>query len=135
MPARSTASSSTTCTWPLAESASTAGATLTPGAQRSYLATQGMAQLTPSTVTDRWELEAELDQARVHGLVAEVEEFQLRPASVAAPVHDRTGAVAGAIALSVPAAEFEQRQPHLEHLLRQRADRASTLLADTSPRQ
>ncbi len=106
-------------------------ASLTPGARRSYLATHGMPQLTPMTVTDRWEIEAELDQARVHGLVAEVEEFQLRSASLAAPVHDRTGAVVGAIAVSVPAAQFEQRQTHLEHIVYQGATRASALLTET----
>lgn len=103
-------------------------ASLTPAARCSYLATHGMPQLTPLTVTDRWELEAELVKARVHGLVAEVEEFQLRSASLATPVHDRTGAAVGAIAVSVPAGQFEQHQTHLAHILHQGATRASALL-------
>lgn len=103
-------------------------ATLTPGALDSYLAVHGMPQLTPLTVTDRWELQAELDQARVDGLVAEVEEFQSRSASLAAPVRDGTGAVVAAIAVSVPAAQFEQRRCQLAHIVRQGASQAGALL-------
>lgn len=106
-------------------------ASLTPGARRSFLVTHGMPQLTPLTVTDRWELEAELDQARVHDLVAEVEEFQLRFASLAAPIRDQTGAVVAAIAVSVPAAQFERRQTELAHIVRQAARQANTLLTQT----
>lgn len=105
-------------------------ASLTPGARRS-LATHGMPQLTPLTVTDRSELEAELDQARVHGLVAEVEEFQLPFASLAAPIRDQTGAVVAAIAVSVPAAQYERRQTELAHIVRQAAGQAKTLLTQT----
>lgn len=107
-------------------------ASLTPGARRGYLTTHGMPQLTPLTVTDSWELEAELDQARAHGLVAEVEEFQLRFASLAAAVYDRTGAVVAAIAVSVPATHFEQRQTELAHIVRQAASQASALLIQTN---
>ena len=83
------------------------------------------------SVTDREELQAELDPAQVDGLVVEVEEFQLRSASLAAPVHNRTGAVVGAIAVSVKAAQFEHRHTHLEHVARHGATQASALLTDT----
>ncbi len=106
-------------------------ASRTPGARRSYLALHGMPRLTPMTVTHRWELQAELDRARVDGLVAEVEEFQLRSGSLAAPVQDRTGAVVGAIAVSVPAGQFAQRHTDLDHIVCQGASRASALLTDT----
>jgi len=106
-------------------------ASLSPQVQRSYLTEHGMAQLTPMTVTDRGELQAELDRAQVDGLVVEVEEFQLRSASVAAPVHNRTGTVVGAIAVTVEAAQFEHRHTHLEHVVRHGATQASALLTDT----
>ena len=80
-------------------------ATLTPGERRAYLKQHGMPRLTPMTVTDRWELEADLDLARIRGVVAEVEEFQLKTACMGAPVRDASGTVVGAIALSVPARE------------------------------
>jgi len=106
--------------------------TLSPGARRSYLAVHGMQQLTPMTVTDRWELEAELDIARVRGVVAEVEELQLKFACLAAPVSDPTGRVVGTVAVSAPAAQFEERQLRLERIVRQGAAQASRLIAEAA---
>ena len=112
-------------------------ATLSPGDRRSYLKEHGMPQLTPMTVIDRWELEAELDLARVRGVVTEVEEFQLKVACVGAPVRDGSGAVVGAIALSVPAREYADRRLRLERVLRQGAEQAGHAIAlagrDTTP--
>ena len=104
-------------------------ATLTPGSRRSYLLEHGMPRLTPMTVTDRWELEADLDLARVRGVVAEVEEFQLKVACVAAPVRDAAGTVVGAISVSVPAQEYESRQNVLEKVLREGARHAGHEIA------
>ncbi len=90
-------------------------AALPPAKRRSYLGTNGMPKLTPLTVTDRGELEAELEASRRAGVVGEMEEFQLDLACLAAPVRDLAGKVTGAIAVSVPAREFEHRRPVLEH--------------------
>ena len=104
--------------------------TLTPGARRTYLEKYGMQQLTPMTVTDRWELEAELDLARVKGgVVVEVEELQLKAACLAAPVADPTGKVVGVMAVSVPAAQFEERRVRLERVVRQGAAHIQRLIA------
>ena len=104
--------------------------TLTPGARRAYLEKYGMHQLTPMTVTDRWELEAELDVARIRGVVMEVEELQLKAACLAAPVAGPTGKVVGVMAVSVPAAQFEERRLRLERVVRQGAAHIQRLMAD-----
>lgn len=78
--------------------------------RHSYLLSNGMAKLTPLTVTDRDELDGELRQAQQAGVVAEMEEFQRDLACLAAPVHDLDGRVTGAVAVSVPAREFEHRR-------------------------
>ena len=104
-------------------------ATLTPGQRRSYLNDHGMPQLTPLTVTDRWELEAELDLARINGVVTEVEEFQLKVACVGAPVRDASGTVVGAMGLSVPAREYADRRVHLERTLLCGAEQAGHAIA------
>lgn len=89
-------------------------AALPAAKRRSYLAANGMARLTPLTVTDRGELEGELQQAQRAGVVTEIEEFQRDLACLAAPVRDLDGKVTGAIAVSVPAPEFEHRRLVLE---------------------
>ncbi len=104
--------------------------TLPPGARRTYLSVHGMQQLTPLTVTDRWELEAELDQARLRGVVAEVEEFQLKSACLAAPVRNPAGRVVGTMAVSVPAAQFGERRPALERIVRKGAAEITGTLAE-----
>lgn len=106
--------------------------TLPPGARRAYLTAHGMQRLTPLTVVDRWELEAELDDARRRGVVAEVEEFQLKSACLAAPVSDPSGKVVGTMAVSVPAVEFEERQLRLERIVRQGAAQMTRLIAEAN---
>ena len=106
--------------------------TLSPGARRTYLATHGMQQLTPMTVTDRWELESELDTARIRGVVAEIEEFQLKSSCLAAPVHDPSGLTVGTVAVSVPAVDFTRRRVRLERIVRQGAAQTARLIAEAN---
>ncbi|HEV7208083.1 MAG TPA: IclR family transcriptional regulator [Mycobacteriales bacterium] len=106
-------------------------AALTPGRRRDYLLSHGMGKLTPMTVTDRGELEIELEQARIDGVVAEIEELKLRFACLAAPVRDHRGKVTGAISVSVPAIEFEERRPALERAVIQGAEQTERALAVT----
>ena len=105
--------------------------TLSPARRRSLLS-GGLPRLTPLTLTDRQELEEELATVRTSGVAVEAEEFQRTVSCLAAPVRHATGAVVGAIAVSVPAAEFERRRRHLEEVVRAgaaRAGQAATLVA------
>lgn len=97
--------------------------------RREYLAGAGMPRLTERTRVKEEELAAELAHVRRHGVALEVEEFQPELACVSAPVLDAKERVAGAVAFSVPAAEFEQRRWELERTARAGAARCSRLLA------
>ncbi|HEY3726795.1 MAG TPA: IclR family transcriptional regulator [Solirubrobacteraceae bacterium] len=57
---------------------------------------------TPATITDIAELEGELDQVREVGWASEAGELLSGVASIAAPIEDRRGLMAGAISISGP---------------------------------
>ena len=75
-------------------------------ASRDYLyeavAAAGLARFTGATRTDPGALRAELRQVRERGWAADVEELVSGEASIAAPIHDAQGVVAGAIGVSGP---------------------------------
>jgi DNA-binding IclR family transcriptional regulator len=99
-----------------------------PG-RRDFLAGGGLPKLTPGTITTRACLDDELAQVAGSGLAVEVEEFQPELACLGAPVVDGAGDLVGAVALSVPAAQFPDRRATLERATRAGAERVSRLIA------
>jgi DNA-binding IclR family transcriptional regulator len=63
-------------------------------------------RLTPRTITDPQELEAELQRVRDEGVAFDIEERNLGTCAVAAPVRDQMGNVIGSIGVIVPTGRF-----------------------------
>ena len=82
--------------------------------RREYLAEAGMPRLTARTTVRATDLDTELDQVGRSGMALEVEEFQPELACVSAPVVGPENRVTGAVAFSVPAAQFSARRWYLE---------------------
>jgi DNA-binding IclR family transcriptional regulator len=61
-----------------------------------------LAGLTPSTISDKDELEHELDEIQARGWASERGELYPGVASIAAPIQDRRGVIVGAISVSGP---------------------------------
>ena len=61
-----------------------------------------LARITSATITDPYQLSAELEEVRERGWAAEIEELIVGEASCAAPIRDRRGVNVGAIAVSGP---------------------------------
>lgn len=61
-----------------------------------------LASFTPSTITDKDELERELDEIQARGWASERGELYPGVASIAAPIEDRRSLIAGAISVSGP---------------------------------
>ena len=70
------------------------------------LESQGMAALTPNTITDSEKFLVELEQVRTRGYAYDQEEAVLELCCVAAPIRDHTGDIVAAMSLSVPAYRF-----------------------------
>ncbi|MGB0097800.1 MAG: IclR family transcriptional regulator [Solirubrobacteraceae bacterium] len=66
------------------------------------LAAEHLTSYTPATVTDMGELRGELEEIRGRGWASEIGELLPGVASIAAPIEDRRGVVAGAIGISGP---------------------------------
>jgi DNA-binding IclR family transcriptional regulator len=62
-----------------------------------------LASFTPWTITDKESLERVLDDVQARGWASEVGELYPGVASIAAPIEDRRGLIAGAISVSGPA--------------------------------
>ena len=98
------------------------------------LAASGMEQLTPRTVTLTGPLEAELARVRTAGYAVALEEYEMGLNAVAAPVHDRSGAVIAALSVSGPAYRLdEDRLTALTAPLRRGADEISRRMGWHSP--
>jgi DNA-binding IclR family transcriptional regulator len=79
------------------------------------MSVESLPSYTPATVTDLARLERELDQIRELGWAGEVGELFPGVASIAAPIEDSRGVVAGAISISGPIARLcEQQLPRAE---------------------
>jgi DNA-binding IclR family transcriptional regulator len=75
-------------------------------AHHRYLVTDlenPLASFTPSTITDTDSLERVLDDVQARGWASELGELYPGVASIAAPIEDRRGLIAGAISVSGPA--------------------------------
>jgi DNA-binding IclR family transcriptional regulator len=66
------------------------------------LGTEPLPSFTAATMTDVSQLEQELDEVRSRGWASEVGELFQDVASIAAPIEDRRGVIAGAISISGP---------------------------------
>lgn len=94
-----------------------------------YLDAHGTEQLTPTTITDRAELSRHLAEVSRRGVAWEREEFVPTEACAAVAVHDASGAVTGAVAISTPDREVDRRRAaELEHALRSTANEISRWL-------
>ncbi|OQO90595.1 IclR family transcriptional regulator [Saccharomonospora piscinae] len=96
--------------------------------RRDYLSGAGMPKLTEHTRVRLTDLSRELEQVRRVGLARDVEEFQPELACVSAPVRDSDDRVTGAVAFSVPAAEFAARRTELERHICEGAARLGRVL-------
>jgi DNA-binding IclR family transcriptional regulator len=89
-------------------------------AHNPYLVTElskktQLARITSATITDPYQLTAELEEVRDRGWAAEIEELIAGEASCAAPIRDRRGASVGAIAVSGPVERLcERGEPRAE---------------------
>jgi DNA-binding IclR family transcriptional regulator len=99
--------------------------------RREYLAGAGMPRLTGRTTVRAADLDTELAHVSRVGMAVEIEEFQPELACLSAPVLDTQGRVTGAVAFSVPSADFPARRRHLETAVRVGATRFAHLLATT----
>lgn len=98
------------------------------------LAASGMEQLTPRTLTLTGTLETELARVRTAGYAVALEEYEMGLNAVAAPVHDRSGAVIAALSVSGPAYRLdEDRLTALTAPLRRGADEISRRMGWHSP--
>ncbi|GAA2841194.1 IclR family transcriptional regulator [Crossiella cryophila] len=104
-------------------------AAMSPQRRREYFAGAGMRRATERTLTALPALEEQLLEVRHTGVAAEIEEFRPELACVAAPVRDCAGRISGALAFSVPLAEFGRRRTELTEQARAGAARLGHLLA------
>ena len=77
-----------------------------PDCLPDYIDAFGTRDFTPTTLTDPRSLDTELAKVRSDGYALDREEYAVGFCCVAAPVVDTTGALRGALALSVTAARF-----------------------------
>lgn len=78
--------------------------------QRSVLSGESSRRFSPNTMIDRKVLQYNLGKIASLGYALEMEELEAGIHSVAAPIWDHTGSVAGAVSISVPATRiFSQR--------------------------
>lgn len=94
---------------------------------RERLLARPLARITPRTVTDRKQLERELDQARRSGIARTHEELEMGLDAIAAPVFGADGEIVAALDVSGPSHRLRQR-PNLERMTADAAARLSRKL-------
>lgn len=85
------------------------------------LAKTGMPRLTKQTITNRVELDVELEKIRHAGVAWEHEEFQDGVTCAAVPMRSASGILLGSVAVSAPTDRYRGQIAHVEHLLRSTA--------------
>jgi DNA-binding IclR family transcriptional regulator len=105
-------------------------AAMTPDRRGRLLDTLELSPFTPSTITDRATLEAELAVIRRQGYSEDREEFLLGLVAISTPVTGRGGATLAALACHAPSARLnlEQARGHLP-ILRAAAQRLAATLS------
>jgi IclR family transcriptional regulator, acetate operon repressor len=91
-----------------------------PDAVRERLLGRPLQAVTPKTVTDRAKLEAQLEEARRHGIARTHEELELGLDAMAAPVFGPEGDMVAALDVSGPSHRIAGR-PELDRLTREAA--------------
>ena len=84
--------------------------------REAYLRSHPLRRLTPATICDRRELEAELARIRAQGFAYDIEAFAEAVSCVAAPLLDN-GRVIAAFGLSVPAESFNRNRRELTEMV------------------
>ncbi len=104
------------------------------GLRERYLVTNPLRALTPRTVVDPGQLDAELERVRARGYAIDEEEFLAGVGCIAVPVFQRDMLVA-AYAMSVPMQRFEQRREELTRALLATARSIERTLANAGRQQ
>lgn len=97
----------------------------------AILDSEPMLMLTPSTITQKTEMQKELDSIRKLGYAVDNEERNTHVICIAAPIADHTGRCVAAVSVSGPA--FRIREHGVDNVARQvtaRAKEASTRMGD-----
>jgi IclR family transcriptional regulator, KDG regulon repressor len=81
-----------------------------PEPERGRLLAQPHKRMTPRTIIDPAQLEAELARIRDEGVAFDIEERNLGTCAVAAPVRDQMGSVIGSISVVVPTGRFGEAE-------------------------
>ena len=85
---------------------------------RRILRSQGMASLTPNTITTLEGFLRALDFVRTHGCAMDEEECEIGASCIAAPVRDHKGRIVAALSISAPSVRFgPDRQRELVEML------------------
>jgi IclR family pca regulon transcriptional regulator len=95
----------------------------------NYLATAELAAITPRTIADPSRLRAEIERVRRRGWAMADQELEEGVRSLAAPIHDASGAVAAAINVSMHASRWS-REAAREQLLPRLLDTAAAIDRD-----
>ena len=104
-----------------------------PAAVRARLLAMPLDRVTPHTITDGRELEAQLDEARRTGVARTREELEVGLDAIAAPVFGPDGEVLAALDVSGPSHRLRDR-PGLDELTREGAAELSRRLGYRGPR-
>ncbi|WP_026551710.1 IclR family transcriptional regulator [Arthrobacter sp. H20] len=103
-----------------------------PAQRRVLLGRQGLPAMTDNTIRTLDELELELERVREGGIAVEREEFMIGYSCLGAPVRNAAGQIVGSVAVSLDAADFDQRSAKIAVLLRDAADKVGRALRATS---
>src|SRR5690348_5936202 len=88
-----------------------------PAAVRERLLARPLEQVTPRTITDRAELERQLEAARQSGVASTHEELEMGLDAIAAPVYGPDGEMVAAVDVSGPSHRLRSgNRPNLERL-------------------
>ena len=88
---------------------------------RSYLADLKPVKLTPSTDTARKILAEAITKARATGVAQTVDQAAEGVTGTAAPIHDASGEVLGALIVAAPSGRWQERRPELVEMVRAEA--------------
>lgn len=106
---------------------------LDQAALEAVLARHGMPALTPSTVTDRARLEADLAQIRAQGYAISRGERLAGAVGIGAPVFRPNGAIAGTLLITIPSFRFAApSEPRLAGLVKRFARRLTPYLGSAA---
>ena len=96
---------------------------------------EGMAPLTPNTITTQEEFQEELEGVRKRGFAYDIEEGLPEIRCVAAPIRDHTGEVVASMSFTVPAYRFASSEEKYRRALLQSVEEVSRNLGYTGSRR